>query len=88
MINYYEIMRLYKEVEGNPNKDGVIENFAIYIEQMILLCKDNLFYQGFFYSLKAMVNSIIVPEEPFNQDRNLKMALMLSPSASKVFLRK
>ena len=79
-------MRLYKEVETNPNKDGVIENFAIYVDQMILLAKDP-FYQGFFYSLKALVNSIIVPEESFVRDKNLRLSLMMSPVASSVFVK-
>jgi hypothetical protein len=39
----------------------VIEEFGLYVEQMILLVKDP-FYQGFFNSLKALVNAIIVPD--------------------------
>lgn len=79
-------MRLYKEVETNPNKEGVIEEFVIYVEQMILLVKDP-FYQGFFHSLKALVNAIIVPDEVFAHDRNLRMAMILSPNGTKVYLK-
>ena len=86
LINFFEIMRLYKEVETNPNKEGVIEEFAIYVEQMILLVKDP-FYQGFFHSLKALVNSIIVPDESFVHDKNLRMAMILSPHGTKVFVK-
>lgn len=53
---------------------------------MILLVKDP-FYQGFFISLKAMVNSIIVPDESIMHDRNLKLALLLSPHATKPFVK-
>jgi hypothetical protein len=53
---------------------------------MIALVRDP-FYQGFFYSLKAMVNAIIVPDESFVHDRNLRVALMLSPYETKVFVK-
>lgn len=53
---------------------------------MILLVRDP-FYQGFFFSLKALVNLIIVPEESFVHDRNLRMSMLLSPYGSKVFIK-
>lgn len=53
---------------------------------MILLVKDP-FYQGFFTSLKALVNAIIVPDESFVHDRNLRMAMLLAPNGAKVFVK-
>ena len=53
---------------------------------MMLLTKDP-FYQGFFFALRAMVNSIIVPDDSFIKDRNLRVAMLISPSASRVFIK-
>jgi hypothetical protein len=52
------VIKLYKNVEKNPNADGGIESFFYYVDYMASIAR-SLYLKGFFLSLKALVNGLI-----------------------------
>lgn len=62
LINYFEILRAYKEVQNQGQGEGSYENFEMYIDEMIKSVKEPL-YKGFFYMLKAMARIIVERDE-------------------------
>ncbi len=57
IINYFELMRIYREVEVNHQGENVYENFTYFVDCMIGLVKQP-FMKGYFYALKAMAGTI------------------------------
>lgn len=84
LINFFEVIRLYKAAETNPNGEKVIDTFNYMCECMVDLAKEPLL-KGFFLSLKGIVASFTLGET-HTKDRNLKLAMLLSPQASKSLL--
>ena len=61
LINYFEMMRISREVEQNYQTEGVFEEFTLYVNSMIDSSKDPTL-KGFFYFLKAMAQTAISEE--------------------------
>lgn len=84
LINYFEVLRAYKEVEQNHQAEGVFENFTVYVTSMIETTK-NPTLKGFFVSLQAMANTLLT-DQSSKLSRELKIALLLSPASGRAIL--
>lgn len=58
LINYFEVMKVYREVELNHQGENVFENFLEFVNGMIGFVKEPEL-KGFFYGLKAMAGAIV-----------------------------
>ena len=87
LINYFEVMKSYKEVETNHQGENVFENFTYFVDCMIAMAKQP-HLKGFFYSLKAMAQATVAEEASSKLSRELKIALLLAPVAGQSIIAK
>ena len=87
LINYFEIMRVFREVQVNHQGENVYETFVEYVNNMMMLVKEPIL-KGFFSSLKAMGGAIVAEESATKLSRELKYALLLNPESGKRILKK
>lgn len=57
IINFFEVLKLYRTVESNPNEEGVAESFTYMVDSMLAIVQDSTF-RGFFLSLKGIIHTL------------------------------
>lgn len=67
------------------NDEELVDTFVRYTNSMIGFLRDP-YYQGFFFALKGMINSLLLGMDGAKIDRNIKVALLCSPIAARVLI--
>ena len=78
LINMFEVIKLYKLAEANPNAEGVLESFDYMNSCMLAMVREPL-YKGFLLGLKGMLRSLVTLGD--GKDRDIKMGMLLAPPA-------
>ena len=58
LINLFELLKLYKAAETNPNGEGVIQSFELMANSMLGLTEDPKL-KGFILGLKGIIVSMM-----------------------------